>query len=89
MAILKGIAYTKSKREEVLPLLKDFVGLEGLEAAKKVYEAVKDIWPDNGLASDEGLKNAFDRAGLASSIAAGKIVNWSLLKKVQSLPARQ
>ncbi len=89
VAILKGISYTKSNREEVFPLLRDFVGLEGLEAARKVYEALKEIWPDNGLASDEGLKNAFARAGLPPSIAAEKIVNWSLLKKVQSLPARQ
>jgi ABC-type nitrate/sulfonate/bicarbonate transport system substrate-binding protein len=87
IAILRGISYTKSNREEVLPLLKDFVGLEGLEAARKVYEAVKDIWPENGLTSEEGLKNAFARAGLPASISAEKIVNWSILKKV-TLPRR-
>ena len=88
MAILKGISYTKSNREEVLPLLKDFVGLESLGMAKKAYEAVKDIWPDDGLPSDEGLRNAFARAGLPSSVAPEKIVNWSLLMKVQDLPRR-
>ena len=87
VAILKGISYTKSNREEMVPMLKDFVGLEGLEAARKVYEAVKDIWPENGLTSDEGLKNAFSRAGLPASISAEKIVNWSILKKV-TLPTR-
>lgn len=89
VAILKGIAYTKSNRDEVLPLLREFVGLESLEMARKAYDAVKDIWPDDGLTSDEALKNAFARAGLPSSIAAEKIVNWSLLRKVQNLPARR
>ena len=82
MAILRGINYAKANHEEMLPMLKDFVGLEGPEAARKVYEAVKDIWPENGLTSDEGLKNAFSRAGLPASISAEKIVNWSILKKV-------
>jgi len=89
MAILRGINYAKANREEMLPMLKDFVGLEGPEAARKVYEAVKDIWPDDGLPSDEGLRNAFTRAGLPASISAEKIVNWSLLRKVQNLPARR
>jgi len=82
MAILKGIAYTKSNRDEVLPLLKDFVGLEGLEEARKAYDSVKEIWPDDGLPSEEGLRNAFTRAGLLPSVSAEKIVNWSVLKKV-------
>ena len=88
-AILRGIAFTKANREEVLPLLKEFVGLEDLEMAGKAFDTVKDIWPDDGLPSDEGLRNAFARAGLPASISAEKIVNWSLLRKVQNLPVRR
>jgi hypothetical protein len=41
----------------VLPLLQDFIKLENAEMTRRAYEAIKDIWPENGLSSDEGLKN--------------------------------
>jgi hypothetical protein len=41
----------------VLPLLQDFIKLENAEMTRRTYEAIKDIWPENGLSSDEGLKN--------------------------------
>jgi ABC-type nitrate/sulfonate/bicarbonate transport system substrate-binding protein len=37
-AALKGIAFTKSRRDEVVPLLKDFIGLENLQMAQKAYD---------------------------------------------------
>jgi hypothetical protein len=40
----------------VLPLLQDFIKLENAEMTRRAYEAIKDIWPENGLSSDEGLK---------------------------------
>ena len=46
-----------SYRDEVLPLLQDFIELENAEMTRRAYEAIKDIWPENGLSSDEGLKN--------------------------------
>lgn len=46
-----------SYRDEVLPLLQDFIKLENAEMTRRAYEAIKDIWPENGLSSDEGLKN--------------------------------
>src|SRR5262249_20046674 len=40
---LRGIAYTKAHREEVLPLLKEFLGLESLETARKTYDRLTGI----------------------------------------------
>ena len=54
-AALKGIAYTKSHREEVLPLLKQFVGLPTVDMTRKTYDVIKELWPDNGIPSDKGL----------------------------------
>ncbi|OGP29017.1 MAG: hypothetical protein A2038_03235 [Deltaproteobacteria bacterium GWA2_57_13] len=88
-AILRGIAFTKANREEVLPLLKEFVGLEDLEMAGKAFDTVKDIWPVNGMPSDEGLRNVFARAGLSPSMPVEKIVNWSLLIEAEKLLSRR
>ncbi len=31
--------------------------LENVEMTHRAYDAIKDIWPENGLPADEGLKN--------------------------------
>lgn len=78
-AALKGIAYTKSHREEVLPLLKQFVGLPTIEMTRKTYEVIKELWPDNGIPSDKGLATALSMADVPSNFPADKIVDWSLV----------
>src|SRR6266850_3570484 len=81
---LKGIAYTKTRREEVVPLLKDFIGLESLEMAQKAYDRLRDIWPDNGLPTERGLKNVASMAEVPAGVPMEKIVDWSLIKEVSS-----
>jgi ABC-type nitrate/sulfonate/bicarbonate transport system substrate-binding protein len=80
-AVLKGIAYTKSHKEEMLPLVKEFVGLESLEMATKAHETYLTIWPDHGLVSDEALTQVRNLSGIASSVPLEKLVNWSPLKQ--------
>ena len=41
--VLRGIAVSRARRDEVIPLLREFVGLESVEMAQRAYEAVKDI----------------------------------------------
>jgi len=84
LSALKGIGYTKSRREEVVPLLKEFIGLESLEMAQKAYDKLKDIWPDNGLPTDRGLKNVASMAEVPAGVPIEKIVDWSLVKEVSS-----
>lgn len=81
-AIVRGIAYAKSRRQEAVPLLREFVGLESLEVAEKAYDAVKDMWPDNGLPSNQGLRNAITIADIAPTVSIDKLVNWGPLKEV-------
>jgi NitT/TauT family transport system substrate-binding protein len=81
---LKGVAFTKTRREEVVPLLKDFIGLESLDMAQKAYDRLKDIWPDNGLPTEKGLKNVTSMAEVPAGVPLEKIVDWSLLKEASS-----
>jgi NitT/TauT family transport system substrate-binding protein len=81
---LKGIAFTKSRRDEVVPLLKDFIGLENLEMAQKAYDRLRDIWPDSGLPTERGLKNVASMAEVPAGVPLEKIVDWSLIKEVSS-----
>ena len=81
-AALKGIAYTKSHREEVLPLLKQFVGLPDIDMTRKTFDVIKDLWPDNGIPSDKGLATALTMADVAADVPADRIVDWSLVSAV-------
>ena len=78
-AALKGIAYTKSHREEVLPLLKEFVGLPTIDMTRKTFEVIKDLWPDKGIPSEKGLATALSMADVPANFPAGKVVDWSLI----------
>jgi NitT/TauT family transport system substrate-binding protein len=78
---LKGIAYTKSHREEVLPLLKQFIALPTLEMTRKAFDVIKDFWPDDGLPSEQGLRTGLSLADVPSSVPAEKIVDWTILNQ--------
>jgi ABC-type nitrate/sulfonate/bicarbonate transport system substrate-binding protein len=78
-AALKGIAYTKSHRDEVLPLLKQFAGLPDLDMTRKTFDVIKGLWPDDGIPSDKGLATALSMADVPANFSADKIVDWSLV----------
>lgn len=80
-AALKGIAYTKSHREELLPMLKQFAGLPTIEMTRATYEIVKEIWPDHGIPSDKGLATALSMADVPASVPTDKMVDWSLVSE--------
>jgi ABC-type nitrate/sulfonate/bicarbonate transport system substrate-binding protein len=81
-AILKGVAYAKNEREEVLPLIKEFIGLDNLEMAAAAHDMYKDIWSLNGLASEEGIKTMLAEADVPATTPKEKIIDLSLLKEV-------
>jgi NitT/TauT family transport system substrate-binding protein len=83
-ASLKGIAFTKSRRDEAVPLLKEFIGLENLEMAQKAYDRLKDIWPDNGMPTERGLRTVANMAEVPAGVPTEKIVDWSLITEVSS-----
>jgi NitT/TauT family transport system substrate-binding protein len=80
-AALKGIAYTKSHREEVLPLLKEFVGLPTIDMTRKTFDVIKELWPDNGIPSEKGLAVALGMADVPANFPADKVVDWSLVRE--------
>src|SRR5262245_36313669 len=80
---LRGIAYTKARREEVLPLLKEFLGIESLETARKTYERLTDIWSDNGIPSEKGLRAAATLAEVPTAFPLEKLVNWSFINEAE------
>jgi ABC-type nitrate/sulfonate/bicarbonate transport system substrate-binding protein len=81
-AALRGIAYTKSHREEVLPLLKQFVGLPSIEMTRKTYDVIKELWPDDGIPSEKGLATALSMADVPANFPADRVVDWSLVSAV-------
>ena len=85
---LRGIAYTKAHREEVLPLLKEFLGLESLETARKTYERLTDIWSDNGIPSEKGLRAAATLAEVPNTFPLEKLANWSFINEAGSSARR-
>ena len=83
-ASLKGIAFTKSHREEVAPLLKDFIGLDSLEMARKAFDKLRDIWPDSGMPTENGMKNVASIAEVPANVPMEKLVDWSVVKEVSA-----
>jgi ABC-type nitrate/sulfonate/bicarbonate transport system substrate-binding protein len=84
LGALKGIHYTKTRREDVLPLLKEFLALETLEMAQKAYDRLGDIWSNNGIPSQKGLRTAATLAEVPSSFPLEKLANWSYLNEAAS-----
>lgn len=50
---LRWIVFTKSRREEVVPLPRGTYRLETLDMAQKSYDKLRDIWSDNGMPSEK------------------------------------
>jgi ABC-type nitrate/sulfonate/bicarbonate transport system substrate-binding protein len=79
--VLKGIAYTRTRRDEVLPLLQEFIKLESPEMTRRAYEVIKDIWPENGLPTEEGLKNVMATEDVPIDTPLTKMTNWGPLNE--------
>src|SRR5262245_23692390 len=80
-AALKGIAYTKTHREDVLPLLKQFVGLPTVEMTRQAFDIIKELWPDNGIPSNKGFATAMTMADVPANFPADRIADWSLIRE--------
>jgi ABC-type nitrate/sulfonate/bicarbonate transport system substrate-binding protein len=80
--ILRSVAYVKSRRQDVLPLLQEFVGLDSPDVAGKAYDAIRDMWPADGSTSEHGLRNAIAVAEIPPNVAVDQLVHWTLLREV-------
>lgn len=80
-ACLKSIAYTKTHRDEVAPLLVEFVGLENLQMSVKAFELIKGLWADDGMTTEDGLKGALALADVAPTVPIDKIFSFAALNE--------
>jgi len=55
--------------------------VDGFEAAKNAYDRLRDIWPDNGVASDKGLRTAANLAQVPPTFPLEKLANWPFVNK--------
>jgi hypothetical protein len=78
---IEGVAYTESPRQDVLPLLQKSVGLENVEAAGKAYDAIGEMWPSDGLPSEQELGNAVSVAEISPTTRLDQLVSWGPLLK--------
>jgi ABC-type nitrate/sulfonate/bicarbonate transport system substrate-binding protein len=81
LGTLKGINYTKTRGEDVVPLLKEFLGLESVDMAKTAYVRLRDIWSDSGIPSEKGLRVAANLAEVPVAFPLDKLANWSFLSE--------
>lgn len=72
----------------MLPLLQEFIKLESAEMTRRAYEAVKDVWPENGLPSDEGLKNVLLSEEIPADTPISKMTNWGPLNEALAAAKR-
>jgi hypothetical protein len=55
----------------------------------KAFDAIKELWPDDGLPSEQGLRSGLSLADVPPSVPPEKIVDWSILNQaVASLKKR-
>jgi ABC-type nitrate/sulfonate/bicarbonate transport system substrate-binding protein len=78
---LKSIVYTKTHRDEVAPLLMNFVGLENQQMSLKAFDLIKDIWADDGMATQDGLKSALALADVAPSVPIERIFSFAAVQE--------
>jgi ABC-type nitrate/sulfonate/bicarbonate transport system substrate-binding protein len=81
---LQGINFSKTRGDEVLPLLKEFLALENEEMTKKAYQRMRDIWSESGVPSEKGLRTAASLAEVPATFPLDKLVNWSFLEEARS-----
>jgi ABC-type nitrate/sulfonate/bicarbonate transport system substrate-binding protein len=84
LGALRGINYTKTRGEDVLPLLKEFLALESLDMARKAYQRLRDIWSNKGVPSEKGLRAAATLAEVPSNYPLEKLANWSFINEAAS-----
>jgi hypothetical protein len=49
--------------------------------AGKSFDKIKNIWPDDGLATEEGLRRTAALAGISPDVPISHIFDWSILKE--------
>jgi ABC-type nitrate/sulfonate/bicarbonate transport system substrate-binding protein len=80
-AILRANAYIKSRSADLPVLMQKFMRLPAVDTARTAFEAYRGLWSENGLTSDEGLRNVGALGGVPENTPLDRLVDWSVLKE--------
>ena len=80
-AILRANSYIKSRAGDLPALMKRYMNLPSEDAARAAFEAYRGLWSENGLTSDEGLRNVAALGGVPDNTSLDKLADWSILKE--------
>jgi ABC-type nitrate/sulfonate/bicarbonate transport system substrate-binding protein len=80
-AILRANSYIKSRAGDLPALMKRYMNLPSEDAARTAFEAYRGLWSENGLTSDEGLRNVAALGGVPDNTSLDKLADWSILKE--------
>ena len=80
-AILKANGYIKSRAADLPELMKQYMNLPAMETARTAFDAYRGLWSENGLTSDEGLRNVAALGGVPENTPLDRLADWSILKE--------
>ncbi len=81
LAILKANGYIKSRAADLPALMKQYMNLPSVEAARTAFDAYRGLWSENGLTSDDGLRNVAALGSVPENTPLDKLADWSILKE--------
>ena len=86
-ATLKGLEFVKRNRDETIAAIVRIFKLDR-SLASRVYDSVRDVWDDDGIASDgaviRDINLARERLKITKEIKISDVADWSLVHKATS-----
>lgn len=79
-AAQRGIQFAKTNREDTVRLIAEFSSIDA-DTASAAYDLVRDTWSDDGVVTDEAIRNTFADQQQAASANVDSIVDWSLARQ--------
>jgi ABC-type nitrate/sulfonate/bicarbonate transport system substrate-binding protein len=87
-ATVKGYAFFREKREQALPILKEWTGLKTTEETIRAYDAVLENLGKDGTMTDEAVNEIMNRSlkmlNLKAPVPAEQVFDFSILRKINS-----
>ena len=86
-ATLKGLEFVKRNRDETIAAIVRIFKLDR-PLASRVYDSVRDVWDDDGIASDgaviRDINLARERLKITKEIKISDVADWSFVHKARS-----
>ncbi len=87
-ATIKGHIFFREKREQALPILKEWTGIKTMEETIRNYDSVLESSNEDGILADEKMKEIMDRSSkmlnLKAPVPAEQVFDFSILRKINS-----